>query len=127
MLNELRIVRWMPTFAQASKLFRPYIAMQAPLLREAPSPLAVSLLIATPVVLPFRGELARVIRSCLSSRQRFRDGQHTLARETADSYCLGSHRSRDLWISGSLLPKYFWLRIDKTPMAIDYFYLTQSY
>jgi hypothetical protein len=30
-----------------------------------------------------------------------------LARETADSYCLGSHRSRDLWISGSLLPKYF--------------------
>jgi hypothetical protein len=90
-------------------------------------PLAMPLLIAAPVVLSFRGELTRVIRSCLSSRQRFRDSQHTLARETADGYCLDSHRSLDLWINGSLLPKYLSLMIAKTPMAIGYFYLKQSY
>ena len=106
-LDELRIVRWMPSFAQTSKLFGPYVAMQAPLLREASLPLAMPLLIAAPVVLSFRHELARVIRPCLSSRQRFRDRQHILARETADSYCLDSHRSRDLWMSGSLLLNIF--------------------
>ena len=123
MLDELRVVRWMPSFAQSSKLFSPYVAMQAPRLREAPSPLAVSLLIAAPVVLALGGELARVIRPCLASRQRFRDGQHTWARETADSDCLDSHRSRDLWISGSLLQTIFLLMIAKTLMAIGYFYL----
>jgi hypothetical protein len=81
------------------------------------------LLIAAPVVLSFRGELARVIRPCLSSRQRFRDGQHNVARETADCYCLGSHRSLELWISGSLLLKYLSIHIEETPMDIDDFYL----
>ena len=67
-LDELRIVRWVPSFAQTSKLFSPYVAMHSPLLCKAPLPLAMSFLIAAPVVLSFRGELARVIRSCLSSR-----------------------------------------------------------
>jgi cation transporter-like permease len=34
------------------------------------------LLIAAPVVLSLGGELASMIRSCLSSRKRFGDSQH---------------------------------------------------
>ena len=68
MLDKLRIALRMPTFAQTSKLFSPYVPMQAPLLREPALPLAMPLLIAAPIVLPFGGELARMVRPCLSSR-----------------------------------------------------------
>jgi hypothetical protein len=78
MLDELLIALWMPTFAQTSKLFSLYAAVEAPIVGELPLPLTMPLLIAAPVVLSFGSELARMIRPCLSSRQRFGDGQHSL-------------------------------------------------
>jgi len=90
-------------------------------------PLAMPLLIAAPVVLSFRGELARVIRPCLSSRQRFRDSQHILARETQLVTVLIHIVAEICGYVGRYCRNIFRLMIDKTPMDIGYFCLTQSY
>ena len=76
MLDELRSTLWMLTFAQSSKLLISDCAMQTPLTRKPSLPLAVSLLVAAPVVLLLRRELSRMVCAGLCSRQRFGESQH---------------------------------------------------
>jgi len=66
-LDELRAALRMLAFTQAGEVLGAHFAMQTPLLRKPALPLTMSLLVAAPVVLLFRGELARVIRAGLSS------------------------------------------------------------
>ncbi len=64
-------------FAQARKVVIADRTLQSPLLGKPALPLAETLLVAAPVVLPLRCELPRVIRSRLACRKRFRGhGQH---------------------------------------------------
>jgi len=58
-------------FAQPCKLLVADCALQAPLLGKPALPLAESLLVAAPVVLPLRRELPRVVRPRLACRKRF--------------------------------------------------------
>jgi hypothetical protein len=66
--DELHAVLRMLAFTQPGKVVGADFAMQAPLLRELALPLAMRLLVAAPVVLFFRRELAGVIRPCLARR-----------------------------------------------------------
>ena len=65
-LDELHADLRMLAFAQAGEVLGADFAMQTPLLRKPALPLTMSLLVAAPVVLLFRGELARVIRPRLA-------------------------------------------------------------
>ena len=67
-LDQLHAALRMLAFAQAGKVFGANFTLQAPLLRKPALPFTMGLLVTAPVVLLFRSELARVIRSCLSRR-----------------------------------------------------------
>lgn len=68
MLDKLRAAFWMLAFAETRKVLGSYQAFETPLPREATSPFTVHLRVAAPVVLFFRGKLARVIRLRLARR-----------------------------------------------------------
>ena len=78
MLDELYAALRLLAFAQARKVRVIHRALQTPLTRKPSLPLAVPLSVAAPVILVFRSELARVVRTGLICGQRFGDSQHAL-------------------------------------------------
>src|SRR5271163_4891722 len=67
----------MLAFTQSRKVFGTNATLQPPLLGESALPLTVTLLIAAPVILFLRGELAHMVGLRLAGGQRFRDREHT--------------------------------------------------
>ena len=66
MANELRFRVWVLPFGQRGEVLIANRPLQTPLLGQLALPLAMSLLVAAPVVLLLRRKLPRVVRSYLS-------------------------------------------------------------
>src|SRR5580698_7749462 len=70
MLDKLFGTLWMLPFTQSCKVLVSDYALQTPFMCKFSLPLAMSLLVAAPVVLLFRNELTRMICAGLTCRQR---------------------------------------------------------
>ena len=66
MPHHLRFGERMLSFGQSRKVLIAYSTGQAPLFSKLALPLAMSLLIATPVVLPLRRKLPLMVRTYLA-------------------------------------------------------------
>ncbi len=78
MFDKLCGIVRMLSFTQSCKVVISHTTLQTPFTRQPSLPLAVALLVAAPVILFFRSELARVIRAGLACGQCFGDSQHML-------------------------------------------------
>ncbi len=84
MPHELFFCERVLAFAQPCEMVIADRTLQAPLLRKPALPLAETLLVAAPVVLPLRRKLPRVVRPRLACRERFGGhGEHGDRRKVA--------------------------------------------
>src|ERR1039457_2236012 len=76
MLDKLLLGERMLSFGQPRKVLVTDWPLQSPSLSELSTPFAESLLVAAPIVLFFRCELALMVIARLTRGERFRDGKH---------------------------------------------------
>jgi hypothetical protein len=65
MANKLRLAKRMLSLGQSRKVLIAYRTRQAPLFSKLAPPLAMTLLVLAPVVLPLRGKLPLMVRTYL--------------------------------------------------------------